>query len=193
MFLFIDRWTVSSTGSQGGHNEVGAADEVVLDLLPIVRIGTTNIYVATITEEVGRIPFRTKRLPGSEVAVIANSSSETVFINGSKILSINSYPTSALTYEQVKRRLEQVTWPIVLELERPSKEEQVPSMDSILSIDEKTIQYNAFKILLAHGMDFVKHNKNNRGFHLTTIRISDKEVNMSRSVEGYILLFMVVS
>jgi hypothetical protein len=39
-----------------------AADEfVVSDTVPIVVIGSTNSYFATIPEELGRIPFRTRR------------------------------------------------------------------------------------------------------------------------------------
>ena len=80
---------------------------MVLDLLPIVRIGSTNRYVSTIPEEFGRIPFHTRRQPGCETALVAESMNELMFVNGSKILAINSYPTASLTYDQVKRRLEQ--------------------------------------------------------------------------------------
>jgi hypothetical protein len=69
------------------------------------------------------------------------------------------------------------TWPIILELERPTKEDQLPTLDSILSMSNRdpTIPFNAFKILLSAGIHFVKHNSNNSGCHYTIVRITDKE------------------
>lgn len=48
------------------------------------------------------LPYRE---PGTETALISESTNESVFINGSKIMAINSYPTSSLSYEEVKARL----------------------------------------------------------------------------------------
>lgn len=41
--------------------DVPADEQVVLDLLPIIRIGSTNSYQAEIPEDIGRIPFHTMR------------------------------------------------------------------------------------------------------------------------------------
>jgi len=158
-------------------NDISATEElVVLDLQPIVKIGSTNIYITTIPEEISKLPFRTQRLPGSETAIIAETDNDALFTLNSKILSINSYPVAALTYEQVKQRLESASWPLVLELEKPMKAEQVPSVDALFAIKEKQLQYNAFKILLANGIQLIKHNSKYSSHHLTTIRITDKDI-----------------
>ena len=102
-----DQEVFARARARAANNDIPSNELVVLDLLPIVHIGSTNRYISVIPEEIGRIPFRTKRQPGSEVALIADSTNEQNFINNSKILSINSYPTTSLTYAMVKRRLEQ--------------------------------------------------------------------------------------
>lgn len=80
---------------------------MVIDTVPIVFIGNTNSYFVTLPEELGRIPFNTRRLMGSEVAIVTTiSPSYALQISeDSKIISINSHPTSTLTYEQVKAKL----------------------------------------------------------------------------------------
>lgn len=70
-------------------------------------------------------------------------------------------------------------WPIQLEIDKPSIEEKFLTIEAIFYkfMDDDLLQYNAFKILLSSGIIFIKHNSSNRGFHLTTIRITDKEVS----------------
>lgn len=146
---------------------------VVTDVHSIVQIGTTNLYTWTITKEEGKVPFKLKRLPCSEEAIVADTENEQI-VNGSKIVSINSYPASSMTYKELKAKLVKVDWPLILELERPLKNDQIPTLDLIMGMDDPTLQYNGFKILLSNGLVLIKHNSGNKKAHITTIRITDR-------------------
>jgi hypothetical protein len=147
---------------------------VVQDIHPIIHIGSTAFYTREISELEGKVPFRTKKQPASEVALIAESDNEQ-FIVGSKLVSINSYPCASLTYDAIKKKLETAAWPLRLELERPLREDQIPSLDSILAMEDATVQFSAFKVLIANGIDLIKHNAGNKKSHLTTLKCSAKD------------------
>lgn len=134
------------------------------------------------------MPFSISRHPGTEHAVIASTKDEN-YIVGSRILSINDFPTDPITYEEVKSRLVCATYPIVLQLQRPLKDAVVPSLEAILSLDtasgagDSIVRFNAFKILLSKGIQLVKHNNGNLSQHLTVLRISDKELFYRRRLD----------
>ena len=133
----------------------------------------------TIRDGLGVLPFSIARSVGTEEAVIASTKDEN-FTLGSKILSINDFPTAPLSYEEVKNRLASATYPIVLQLQKPLSDALVPSLDAILSLGsqdgDNTVRFNAFKILLSRGIPMIKHNSGNLSQHLTILRISDKEI-----------------
>ena len=121
---------------------------------PIVHIGTTNIYTRVIRDGLGVLPFSVTRYPGTEDAVIATTKDEN-FIIGSKILSINDFPTDPISYDEVKSLLICATYPIVLQMQKPLNDALVPTLDSIINLEKSvinsTLRFNAFKILLSHG------------------------------------------
>jgi hypothetical protein len=108
--------------------------------------------------------------------VIAASNDEN-YVIGSKILSINDFPTDPIRYEEVKSRLVCATYPIVLKLQKPLRDAFVPSLDGVLALsNDAIVRFNAFKILLSKGISLVKHNNGNLSHHLTVLKISDKEL-----------------
>jgi hypothetical protein len=148
---------------------------VVSDVHSILHIGSTRVYTRSITEDEGKIPFKLKRLPGTDIAMVSESESG-FFMNDSKLLSINSYPTSSLTFAEIKKKLTMVSWPLVLELEKPYKAEMKPNMETIANMDDPHLQYQAFKIMLTCGFEVIKHNAGNNTEHVTTIRLTDKDL-----------------
>ena len=166
-----------SKGPAGDDAASSGGGLVVRELLPIVHIGSAFYYERTIHEEEGRIPFQTKRIPATEVAVVYKSTNPNVFTDGSKIISINGNPTISMEYDAIKKRLASAAWPLVLGLEMPVKPDQKPTMHSLLGLPEiGDLRYNTLKMLLTNGMQFIKHSP---GFgkkpHLSTIKISDNE------------------
>ena len=150
---------------------------IVQDALPIVHIGTTSHFSFTVSDSEGRLPFKTKRMAGSEIALIADTKNEQLIPNGSKILNINKVPMGAFTYEQVKKKLVSAALPIVLEMEKPLRTDQLPTLDGLLSIKDEKLQYNGFKMLLSTGIYCIKHSAPpKRSSHLSVLRISDKEL-----------------
>ena len=57
---------------------------VVLEVLPIVQIGSTLRLQRTLNEEDGKIPFDVKKLPATEIAIITKSKNP-LFVDGSKV------------------------------------------------------------------------------------------------------------
>ena len=122
--------------------------EAIADLVPIVNIGNTNSYIKTLSDGDGVMPFSISKSPGTEEAVIGQSTDES-FIIGSKLLSINNHPTAMCTYEEIKSRLKEASYPITLELVKPFEKRSLPSIDVIMNMEsDEIIQFNAFKILL---------------------------------------------
>ena len=161
---------------RGGNMEEGTKEGVVVsDVHSILHIGSTRLYTRSITEDEGKIPFKLRRLPGTETAIVTETESN-VFLNDSKLLSINAFPTSSLTFAEVKKKLTMVSWPVVLELEKPYKAEMKPNMETIANMIDPHLQYQAFKIMLTCGFEVVKHNAGNNTEHITTIRLTDKEL-----------------
>jgi len=154
---------------------VGDEGLVVRDTHPILQIGNTSTYEKKITEEEGKIPFRIKKIPGTETAIIASTDNDQ-FAVGSKIASINGYPATSMTYEAVKRRLGTAAYPVILELERPYAREQVPTLDQIYKFADETLQYNSFKILLSNELLLIKHNAGNKSTYLTRLRVSETDM-----------------
>ena len=56
----------------------GTGGLVVRDLHPIIHIGNTTMYERRVTEEEGKVPFKIKKIPGSETAIIAESENDQV-------------------------------------------------------------------------------------------------------------------
>jgi hypothetical protein len=156
------------------------------------------------------LPFSVTRYPGTEEAVIASTKDEN-FMIGSKILSINDFPTDPISYDEVKSRLICASYPIVLQMQKPLNNALIPTLDSILALklqaNDTTVQFNAFKILLSHGavtstpcrfflprhnfllitftigIPMIKHNNGNLSQHLTILRISNKELLYRRRLD----------
>jgi hypothetical protein len=63
----------------------GGEGLVVQEVLPIVHIGTTQLYQRTLTEEDGKIPFQVRKQPATEIAIIVKSTNPLMFIDGSKV------------------------------------------------------------------------------------------------------------
>ena len=127
-------------------DEPGEEGLVVRDVHPVIHIGSTTMYRSTVTEDEG-FPkdFKIKRVPGTETAIIGDPGTEK-FSKGSKIMSINGYPASAMTYEMLKRRLGSGSYPYTIELERPTAARDVPTLDDLFAMTEPMLRYNAFKV-----------------------------------------------
>ena len=81
----------------------GGEGLVVQEVLPIVHIGTTQLDQRTLTEEDGKIPFQVRKLPATEIAIIAKSTNPLMFIDGSKVqLSLPLF-TSFLSFQDMLR------------------------------------------------------------------------------------------
>lgn len=161
---------------RGGNLEEGSKEGVVVsDIHSILHIGSTRIYTRTITEDERKIPFKLKKLPGTEIALITEAESN-FFQNDSRLVTINSYPTSSLSFAEVKKKLTMISWPVILELERPYKAEMKPNMEAIANMKDPTLQYQTFKIMLSCGFEVIKHNAGNNTGHVTTLRLTDKEL-----------------
>ena len=64
---------------------IGTEGLVVQEVLPIVHIGTTQLYERTLTEEDGKLPFQVRRLPATQIAIITKSQNLIQFVDGSKV------------------------------------------------------------------------------------------------------------
>jgi hypothetical protein len=176
--------TVFSTVSQMLMNENPGTygDGIVYEEpLPIVRIGCTSIFERKLDEEMGMIPFQVKRVPGSNTAVVWKCDQfSTEFPIGSKLVSINQYPCSGMDMQTVLDKLKTVAWPLYLELEKPVKVSLMPTMDTIISLENERIQYSAFKFMLTRGLRMERFSEKNKTFggpqcHETIVRLSEFE------------------
>lgn len=172
----IDNSDDHTSSHSYGNNEF-IAEKVIIDENPIVSIGNASIFTWQLVNRNDPIPFKMKRLFGTSTTVLlADSMLPTVLPNDCKILSINSIPASSLTYEELKRHILTLPYPLTFEFERPLKLEHVPTLESILAItDQPNLQYNAFKIMLSRGFHLLKYNTGNGKSHVSCIRISDKD------------------
>lgn len=127
---------------------------VVEDILPIVQISSSNITKFSIVD--GVFPFKTKRFLNTETPIIADTveGNEKSYPPGSKIISVNGVPSSSVTYDQLQRLIMTSQPPVVFEIMKPFAEEAVPTLDSLLSLEDDVLQYNGCKGLLANGMIF---------------------------------------
>ena len=163
-------------------DEPGEEGLVVRDIHPVIHIGSTNRYTVYLTEDEG-FPrdkgkdqgggFKIKRVPGTEAAVIGDDVNSLAFSRGSKIVSVNGYPASAMTFDMLKRRLGSGSFPYTIELERKLDEKSVPTLDDLWAIQEDNVQYSAFKLLLKYGMQVIRWDKG--ASYLTKIRVSETD------------------
>jgi len=148
--------------SKGANiDEPGEEGLVVRDVHPVIHIGSTNHYTVFVTEDEG-FPrdkgkdggggFKIKRVPNTETALIGDQVNSSVFHRNSKIISINGYPASAMTFDMIKRRLGAGSFPYTIVLERAHDEKSVPTLDDLWAIQDEQVQYSAFKIMLESGM-----------------------------------------
>lgn len=149
----------------GGEGAVKSEDGIVVsDVHPIVNIGNTSTYTVVIDEDefMGRIPFEIKKIPWSEQSIIATEPSQPAadplrFIPGSKILTINSLPTSSMTYAEFKLKLTTLPWPIKFELEKPVPQDKLVTWSKLGMIQDDGLLYSAFKMFLTREMCLVRH------------------------------------
>ncbi len=133
------------------------AENIISDVLPIVHIGNTSRYTRSLTDDENhQIPFKIKKLPWMEMAVIAESTDGHFLVN-SKILSINGHPASSMTYAALRRRLGSHVRPMTLVLERPPKETSKRSLDDLMNLTDDRLRYSAFKIMLSNELLLIKH------------------------------------
>eukprot|EP01038_Epipyxis_sp_PR26KG_P012343 gene12343-16554_t len=155
------------------------SDIVIKDSHPIIHIGNANVYERKLIESDGAIPFEISKKPGTEDAIIVKPTNFD-FFEGSKLLSINSVPLAPLSYQQIKIKLEEASYPLIIELEKPINNETIEKnkLSSIITIpiDNKIIRFNALKLLLSSGIYLIKHNTNNLNEHITVFRMSEREI-----------------
>jgi hypothetical protein len=156
----------------------GGDGVVISDLQSIVHIGSTYVYRRVLTDFETGIPFSISRRVGTQDALIEKSKDSSQFVQGSRILSVNGFPTAALSYDEIKAKLTKAAFPVQLELEQPLAAAMVPSLDQIITMGQgdDVLQFSAFKLMLQSGVQLVKYNSGNNKFHLTTLRISDKNL-----------------
>jgi len=170
--------------SKGANiDEPGEEGLVVRDTHPVIHIGSTNRYTVVVTEDEG-FPkdkgkdqgggFKIKRVPGTETAIVGMDVQSLVFQRGSRIVSVNGYPSSAMTFEMLKRRLGSGSFPYTIELERPYDEKNVPTFDDLWAIQDEVVQYSAFKIMLKAGIHVVRWEKGQPYF--SKIRVSETDL-----------------
>lgn len=161
-------------------DEAGEEGLVVRDVHPVIHIGSTTRYTVTVTEDDGFSKdvgkdgggFKIKRVPGTETAVIGQVSS-TLFQRGSKIISVNGYPASAMTFEMMKRRLGSGAFPYTIVLERAHEEKVLPTLDDLWAMQDEMLQYNAFKIMMSAGLRVMRWEKSDSYF--SKIKISETD------------------
>jgi hypothetical protein len=141
-------------GERGGDSN--SSHSVVNEVHPIVSIGTAGRYTRVITETMGRVPFKLKRSPFMEVAVVAEST-DGHFLDGSKILSVNNFPTFSMSHEELQLRMSSQHFPLTLELERPVSSLNAVTLDDLMSMSDEKLQYNAFKVMLSNELPLSKH------------------------------------
>ena len=162
-------------------HEPGEDGLVIRDIHPVIHIGSTTRYTVVVTEDVG-FPkdvnkdgsgFKIKRVPGTEIAVIGDEVKSQLFLRRSKIVTINGYPASAMTYEGIKRRLGASAFPYTIEMERPLEEKQLPTLDDLWAMQDEALQYSAFKIMLRTGMRVMRWEKGSS--YISQIRLSETD------------------
>jgi DNA-binding TFAR19-related protein (PDSD5 family) len=90
---------------------------IVQDLQPVIHLASTSRYSKRLLEADG-IKFSLAKFPGTEYAVVSNSKNDLI-VDGSRIVSINGTPTSALSFLETKQLLSAATWPIDIVFEKP--------------------------------------------------------------------------
>eukprot|EP01042_Synura_sphagnicola_P000290 gene290-302_t len=122
------------------EDEANNADGmVVADVHPIVHIGNTGIYTVVLGAEEG-VPFKLKRVPGGQAAVISESYDVERYKDGSKILKINNAPVASLTFDKIVQRLKTAPFPITLELSRPHADTGLKSLEEIGEINDDQLR-----------------------------------------------------
>jgi len=148
---------VSTTAADNDFSANPEGQNIISDVVPIIHIGNTSRYTASLTDEENlKVPFKIKKLPWMEIAVIAEST-DGHFIVDSKILSINGHPASSMLYTELRHKLGSHHRPMTLVLERPPNELSKRSLDDLVGISDDRLKYSAFKVLLSNELLLIKH------------------------------------
>ena len=129
---------------------------VVKEVHAVVRIGGTGLYTRTISDVHEGIPFKIRKLPWSEEAIIAEAIDDN-YEKNSKLVAINGYPTLGMKYEQVKNMLGNSTRPLELKFQRPPPDGHEMFLDELLTLNDPDLQYQSFKLLLSRRFYLIRH------------------------------------
>ena len=161
----------SDDASANLEDNASAGSGVMTDVIPTVHIGNTRQYTCVLPDDDNFIlPFKVRKLPWMEMAIIADST-DGHFIIDSKILSVNGHSALTMTYDEVMFRLSSRQRPMTLVLERPLDQGSRRRIDDLLTLTDERLRYSAFKVLLSqelllllHGSSGTRHVLDAMGF-----------------------------
>lgn len=155
-------------------SDVSKESLIVQDTHPIIRIGSASVYDVKYEDQDD--PFTLEKRPYSEYCTIVNSEKVDLFIDGSKILSINELPCRGMSIKEVSEQWRTAKTPLRIHLEKPpgSRSVGLRTFQRLCKLANADLKYSAFKLCMTSPTNLVRHTPRSVTSRFTNISTGGK-------------------